>query len=131
MTQQENCGFLFYTDGLSFDERQDFVVHIPPSIKDVNTLFEVFIDKLRLPGYFGFNWNALLDCLWDLSWIEQYRVVILHRDLPNLAKEDLSHYLDVLRESTKSWKPGEQHELVVAFPKSVETTVHNLLIDSN
>lgn len=132
MVKNENHGFVFYANGLPFDEQQDFqdfVAHIPTSISDTKTLFDVFFEKLQFPGYFGFNWNALSDCLRDLSWVQQYRVVVLHHDLPNLAKEDLFIYLDVLQECTESWKPGEEHKLVIAFPKDVESAVLNILGD--
>jgi hypothetical protein len=56
-------------------------------------------------------------------------VVILHHDLPNLTKEDLAIYLDVLQESTLSWKPGEDHRLIVAFPKELESAVLGVLHD--
>ena len=129
MANDKDHSFAFYANNPPFDERQDFVAHVPTSIGDTKTLFDVLFEKLELPGYFGFNWNALSDCLGDLSWLKQFRVVVLHHDLPKLPKEDLSIYLDILRECMGSWKPGEDHQLVVAFPEGVETAVLNVLND--
>lgn len=123
----EYPGFVFYAKSPMFDEQRDFVAHIPASIDDTKTLFEVLFERLQLPGYFGFNWDALSDCLRDLSWLERHRVILIHHDLPKLAKEELSIYLNVLRQGTESWKQGEDHELVIAFPKSVENEVRNIV----
>lgn len=122
-----NHGFVFYADRPPFDEQEDFIAEIPASVGDTKTLFDVYSEKLQLPGYFGFNWNALSECLRDLAWIVQYRVILLHHDLPNLETDDLAIYLDVLQECTESWKPGEHHKLVVAFPNEAEIQVLNIL----
>jgi hypothetical protein len=131
MANDKTHGFVFYANSPPFDEQQDFVAHIPKSIGDVKTLLDVLFEKLELPGYFGFNWDALSECLEDLSWLKQYRVVILHHDLPKLPKADLSIYLNILQECTRSWKPGEDHQLIVAFPKDCETEVLDILNDHN
>lgn len=123
----EYHGFVFYANSPAFDEQQDFVAHIAASIGDTKTLFDVLFHKMQLPGYFGFNWDALSDCLRDLSWIEQRRVIIVHHDVPHLTTEDLSTYLSVLEQGMESWKPSEDHQLVVAFPKECETAVVNIV----
>ncbi|WP_328959958.1 barstar family protein [Streptomyces virginiae] len=45
---------------------------------DTDAVFTQFYDRLRLPDYFGWNWNALFDCLRDLHWLpaEHYVLVI-------------------------------------------------------
>ena len=123
MANDKKLDFVFYTNSLPFDEQQDFVAHIPTSIGDTATLFRVLFENLELPGYFGFNWDALSECLRDLSWLTKYRVVVFHHDLPRLPKDDLVTYLDILRECTGSWEPGEDHELVVAFPEECQSSV--------
>lgn len=35
-------------------------------MRDSDGIFTHFYEALRLPGYFGWNWNALRDCLSDL-----------------------------------------------------------------
>lgn len=35
---------------------------------DSDGVFTQFYETLRLPDYFGWNWNALRDCLTDLRW---------------------------------------------------------------
>ena len=70
---------------------------------------------LWLPGYFGFNWNALQDCLTDLSWIRERRVVLEHAELPNIPETELKIYLEILRDAVLSWKNGDDHCLEVVF----------------
>ena len=65
---------------------EDYVARIPPSLNTRERLFDALIHELQLPAYFGENWDALSECLRDLSWIESKRVVILHTDLPPLDK---------------------------------------------
>lgn len=36
-------------------------------MRDTDAVFLQFYDRLKLPDYFGWNWNALLDCLRDLN----------------------------------------------------------------
>lgn len=108
----------------------DHVVRLPASIKTPGELFEAYYAQLELPGYFGDNWNALSDCLRDLSWLPQRRAVILHKDVPSLSETDLREYLDVLRQCIGDWQPDEDHELVVVFPADCRDTVMKLLKDS-
>ncbi|MFG2340428.1 barstar family protein [Streptomyces yangpuensis] len=45
---------------------------------DLDAVFRSFYDGLRLPDYFGWNWNALHDCLRDLHWLPaDHRVLIV------------------------------------------------------
>ncbi|MFF5535340.1 barstar family protein [Streptomyces cinerochromogenes] len=36
---------------------------------DSDGVFTQFHEALRLPDCFGWNWNALRDCLQDLHWL--------------------------------------------------------------
>lgn len=38
-------------------------------IFDKDTLLHAFYQAGQFPGYFGFNWDALLDTFCDLSWL--------------------------------------------------------------
>ncbi|MFD8883958.1 barstar family protein [Streptomyces erythrochromogenes] len=45
---------------------------------DTDAVFQSFYDGLRLPDCFGWNWNALSDCLRDLHWLPaDHRVLIV------------------------------------------------------
>ncbi|MDX3533092.1 barstar family protein [Streptomyces sp. MB09-01] len=47
-------------------------------MRDTDAVFQQFYDGLRLPDYFGWNWNALFDCLRDLHWLpaDQYVLIV-------------------------------------------------------
>lgn len=61
---------------------------------------------LNLPDYFGRNWNALTDCLVDLSWLPSAKAnVILFDAFEKFAKsnpEQFKHAYYVLRYATRA-----------------------------
>lgn len=58
---------------------------------------------LRFPDWFGGNWDALEDCLGDLSWRKGEGHVLLLRDWQKLSPDDLGVLIDVLRSSAEFW----------------------------
>ena len=61
---------------------------------------------LDFPDWFGFNWDALRDCLTDLSWLstEGFVVVLEHADaLYASAPEVLDVALEVLGDAAADW----------------------------
>lgn len=70
-----------------------------------------FADKVQLlknlaialgfPDWFGHNWDALEDCLTDLSWREgPAHVLLIEEAKPG---DDLGVLTDILRSSAESW----------------------------
>jgi RNAse (barnase) inhibitor barstar len=105
-----------------------FVVRITSDISNKAELLSILARELQFPGYFGHNWDALSDCLRDFHWIETRQIVLIHEILPLRLKEhDLRTYLEILVRCIKDWKPGEDHELVVAFPAESYEFIKNLL----
>ena len=93
------------------------VVLVPNGITDAKQLLSVLNEKLSFP-YFGFNWNALSDCLRDLQWIKERHVILIHNDLPALNAPDLENYLGVLDECIREWQTRGIPRLVVVFPEA-------------
>lgn len=97
------------------------------AIFDADRLLDEVAKSLKFPAYFGENWNALFDCLRDLSWIEEERICLIHEELPSIGNEDLRVYLEILRDATDDWKAGEVHQFYVLFPACIEERVRSLL----
>jgi RNAse (barnase) inhibitor barstar len=98
--------------------RDAYVARIK-AVSSESELFQELADQLALPGYFGFNWNALDECVRDFHWIPQRLIVMVHDRLaPELPEADLQTYLEVLQDAVRDWKAGEDHELRVAFDLS-------------
>ncbi|AKT38694.1 barstar family protein [Chondromyces crocatus] len=113
--------------GTGASKAGDFVAEVPTGLSSVEALLASLYEALRLPGYFGFNWDALSDCLRDLHWLAAHEVVLVHRDLPAIAPAELHTYVEVLAEAVRSWKPGEAHMLRVVFPAAARDRVLALL----
>ena len=103
---------------------KDSVLRLPLGIKDKATLLSAYAEAGRFPEYFGYNWDALSDCLCDFSWVSQKRVIIVHSDIPLLKdSEELSLYLSILANAIRIWKSEIEHQLIVVFPVGVMTCV--------
>lgn len=102
------------------------IADVPAAIRTKADLLSALAKSLHLPDYFGENWDALEECLRDLSWLEQRRVVILHHDMPLLEAVSLRTYLDILRNAIVSWN-NAHHEVVVVFPPEVKRDVMRVL----
>ncbi|MGW8991355.1 barstar family protein [Streptomyces zhihengii] len=63
----------------------------PSRTHDADGTFQQFYDGLKLPDSFGWNWDALSDCLRDLRWLSvDHHVVVIEaadRALPDDAAE--------------------------------------------
>lgn len=100
----------------------EYVVLLQRGIKSKEELFTSLAKKLEFPAYFGHNWDALDECLADLSWIDAPRVTILHEDLPLVDASEQSTYLDILESSMRTGcKP-----LRVMFPSAVRERIERI-----
>jgi hypothetical protein len=59
--------------------------------------------KLGFPDWFGENWDALEDCLTDLSWREARGHVLAFEGFQFLPAADLGVLIDVLITATEFW----------------------------
>lgn len=127
-----------FSDASDLSEEASHVIRIPVNIATKFDLLEAFAREGRFPEYFGKNWDALLDCLRDLSWLKVEKIIIFHGDLPlHDDPDDCASYLSVLQTAVADWANGEtektiqppggwpymKHELRVIFPTSVKPAV--------
>jgi hypothetical protein len=126
MTMIDISAFSFDVKSLTLDPQADFIAKLPSGLSDRESLFAALSRELQFPSYFGKNWDAVSDCLRDLSWIKPHRAILLHEDLPPLEAKQVVTYLDVLTECVQTWKARKNHELVVVFPREVRDALANL-----
>ncbi len=107
------------------DQAEVGAVHraeLPPNIKTEGALLDALSVELRFPDYFGRNWNALDECIRDLSWLPPGDVALIHKDLP-LADSgaSLSIYLCILHDALQNWKTTGSN-LIFASPEKRDTS---------
>lgn len=134
--------FEYVSSPPSGKDQEHFVLRIPAGIRTKTDLLKALADQGRFPDYFGDNWDALLDCLRDLSWIGNRKVIIAHSDVPlqNLPSECRT-YLEILEVARADWLQVErpnnaepppewshvEHELRVLFPSETRAFIAKLL----
>lgn len=107
------------------------VAEVPVGITSSEALLEELYQRLRFPDYFGGNWNALEECIRDLSWLPAGPVVLKHHDLPlagDVAGQKI--YLSILRDAVEKRLPvpGQRlPDLVVVFPSETREQIAWLL----
>jgi|SRR5579859_391108 len=70
-------------------------------------LLSAFADEFRFPDYFGKNWDALSECIRDLSWLPRGNFVLALRNagrLLGLGANDFAVLVGILGDATFSWK---------------------------
>ena len=119
--------FKFYEKYPSLDISQVFCARIDPEIKPSSELIKSLYYLLWFPGYFGFNWDALNDCLCDLSWIDSKKIAIIHEKLPELVDGENVIYLDILSHAVLSWQDDNTLDLEVYFKQEDKQQIEELL----
>jgi RNAse (barnase) inhibitor barstar len=119
--------FKFIDDINSYQSDNSFVVFISKDVKSEDELFEELYKKLNFPDYFGFNWNAVYDCLRDFHWIQNKGIVLIHTEIPQIEENDLKVYLEILKDAVQDWQTDEEHYLEVIFPKSSEDALKSVV----
>jgi len=84
-----------------------FQADIRGGIAGPAALFEEYDRLFKFPC-FGFNWDALDECLGDLQWISQPQVIIKHDTLPRLSKNDFRLYMEVLCSAIEFWRNSKE-----------------------
>lgn len=84
---------------------------------------------LGFPAHFGRNFDAFWDCLRDLP-AEPKLVALVHRDVPAIPEDDLSTYLELLRDGVAYWRRHSgEHVFEVWFPEECRAKIDALMKD--
>jgi len=77
-------------------------------VEDKGALLEKLALDLGFPAWFGGNWDALEDCLADLSWRVGDGHVLVLQGSGDLPLDDLGVLVDVLASSAEYWAGRER-----------------------
>lgn len=110
---------LFLKSPQTYNPDSKFVAHLS-KINSKNELFNILSIKLLFPDYFGFNWDALSECLRDFHWITQQGIVLVHDELPAIDEASLQTYMNILIDAVNDWKDGEEHYLEIVLPENAK-----------
>lgn len=66
-------------------------------VRDKDGLLTALAKALAFPPWFGHNWDALEDCLADMSWCEAEGYVLILRHADHLHSEAEGDFLTALR----------------------------------
>lgn len=75
--------------------------------RDKAALLERLAAALALPDWFGHNWDALADCLGDLSWLGDTGHLLVLEDCRRFAQaapEDYATLLEILADTASTWR---------------------------
>ena len=120
--------FLYYENKFEIRPNENpKITIIPSSIADKEEILNFYAQELYFPEYFGQNWNALYDCLCDLTWLPQNQIKIIHNNVTLLNDEDQKIYLKLLDDAIISWEGESQHQLFVYFPENTKDQILEIL----
>lgn len=92
------------------------VLFVPADLNDKSALIAWYSSALGMPEQITGNWDAFDECLRNLSWIKEHKLVLYHDSVPlKSSANDQQIYLGVLADTVRDWKPGEAHEVEVVF----------------
>lgn len=72
-------------------------------ITEKTALLRAIADTLGFPDWFGENWDALEDCLTDLSWRRAAGHVLVFDGFQSVSHDDLGVLIDVLAAAAEFW----------------------------
>jgi RNAse (barnase) inhibitor barstar len=103
-------------------------VMIPENIASKQALLATLARQLRFPDYFGENWDALNECMSDLSWLPIGSVIVNHSDVPLLGDvRNARIYLAILRDAVAKMSKSGDHPLLIVFPTKFREQISWLL----
>ncbi|WP_103669816.1 barstar family protein [Pseudanabaena sp. BC1403] len=99
---------IFYLDGREIRDKQSFLQKVA--------------EVMRFPDYFGYNWDALEECITDLDWCPAARYILIY-DYPEVFSkaepEEWKIANDILRSAVEYWQGKDTPLEVLLIGESV------------
>ena len=109
-----------------------FYAEVPSKINSKDELLRLLGTVLDFPGYYGVIWNALDECIRDLSWLPEGSIVVKHNDLPLEYDNPAAQiYLYILWDAVAKWLDDEERSLVVVFPVLSRSKVISKIVEED
>jgi RNAse (barnase) inhibitor barstar len=110
--------FEFVADMTGFRAPGWLVVRMTGRMRRKQDLLRALAHGLKFPKYFGQNWDALEECLCDLSWLKANSgIVLLHKYLPLANEWQRQIYLAILERAQAAQGPSFR----IIFPQSTSS----------
>lgn len=101
-----------------------FIVTIPACIRSKQKLLRMLSQQFQFPAYFGHNWDALEECLRDLSWLPAGNIKVHHQDIPlSPGSQDRQTYLQILQSAAAFWMESGKRRFECIFPATSQAEV--------
>jgi RNAse (barnase) inhibitor barstar len=94
----------------------DFTLIDLKKVVDKDGFFKQMARSLRFPAYFGMNWDALNDCLTDLSWKPAAGYVIVlagFKSISGTMASEVETIRSIFESSSQFWRQKEVRFYVV------------------
>ena len=120
MASIANPSFEFVADITGFRAPTSLVVRLTGRLRRKEELLTSLAAGLKFPKYFGKNWDALEECLCDLSWLgNRSGIVLVHKYLPLASERQKKTYLKILARA----QTVQRVPLRVIFPESARAQI--------
>ena len=79
--------------------------------KEIKGLYDLLVEKLSFPGYFGENLDALYDSLLDLQWLKHDAIELVITNFENFlsdeSPEDKADLMLLFEQVCQGWRDGD------------------------
>lgn len=93
----------------------------------VESHLKEFNEKFFFPDYFGFNFDALDECLNDPEWLEAEKYLVFIRDIDLLLSEDpgaFNDFIRIMEMTVNEWNQGRQYGAQYNPPTPFDVVFH-------
>jgi RNAse (barnase) inhibitor barstar len=120
MSAKPVAQFEFVSDLTGFRAQGWLVVRLQGRLRRKQDLLRALAKGLKLPTYFGGNWDALEECLRDLSWRGTgTQLVLVHEHAPLADDRQRAIYAQILHNAQTTG----QTPLRVVFPYGARSSL--------